>query len=245
MAERFSPGEIVYWCHHSGHKYWVRIGMVADQYSDVVIIDFLAGRERRRVNGVPINEFENESHYKKLPKGWSYDTRLYEITEDELSEDEKKFKINWHNPQMIKEAYDKGYLVKDSTIFHGTIEAEITKEGYRIVKKYPYYMNHIDHVSIYPHRLYRTYEEAQKEVDSNVAEFERQAALSEREWSLEQIDKSIDILKRLNGLSDKEAQSYHDWFADREDVEDIETRVLNFHLQWKHYQSKKWYYVEL
>ena len=27
-----------------------------------------------------------------------------------------------------------GYLVKDNTVFHGRIEADITKEGFRIIK---------------------------------------------------------------------------------------------------------------
>ena len=136
FEKRFNTGDIVYWCHQRGHQYSVCYGMVDEQFSDAVVVDFLALRERRRVNGIPINEFVNETHYKKLPKGWTYNTVLYEITYDDLTQAEKDFVLNIKNPVCLKEAYDKGYLVKDSTIFHGNIEAEITKEGYRIIKKY-------------------------------------------------------------------------------------------------------------
>lgn len=40
------------------------------------------------------------------------------------------------NPDNIKEAYNKGFLVERSKIFLGQIETEITKEGWRLVVRY-------------------------------------------------------------------------------------------------------------
>ena len=51
--------------------------MVDEQFSDAIVIDYLVLRERRLVNGIPIDEFESETKYKKLPKGWRYNTKLF------------------------------------------------------------------------------------------------------------------------------------------------------------------------
>ena len=175
FEKRFNPGDIVYWCHHKGNAdYSVHYGMVDEQFSDAVVIDYIVPRERRRVDGVPIDEFQSEQRYRKLPKGWTYNTELFKLTWDDFTPEEKEFVLDISKPETLKEAYDKGYLVKDNTIFHGVIEDEITKDGFRIVKKYPREtFHHIDHVSIRPDKVYFTYEEAKKEVDENIAEFHR------------------------------------------------------------------------
>ena len=245
FEKRFNTGDIVYWCHQKGHKYSVHYGMVDEQFSDAVVIDYLSARERRLVNGIPINEFKEESNYKKLPKGWTYNTKLFELTFEEPSQAEKDFVFDIKNPNCIKEAYDKGYLVKDSTIYHGYIEEEVTKEGYRIIKRYPMYEYHISSTSVRPDKVYFTYEEAEKEVNENVAELYRQANLSDYDWSVEQIDKTISQWKRFHDVADKEAEKYHNWFINMKNVEDIETRISGGCIQWKYWKNKKWNSVEL
>lgn len=84
FEKRFKQGDIVYWCHQRGHEYSVKFGMVDEQFSDAVCIDYLALRERRRVDGVSMQEFQSEQRYRKLPKGWSYDTELFKITVKEV-----------------------------------------------------------------------------------------------------------------------------------------------------------------
>ena len=142
FENRFSKGDIVYWCEREGGKYTVRFGVVEDQYSDGVYINFLELRERRRIDGIPLDEFRKTCHlakYKKLPKDWSYGTLLYELTSDPwLPEEEqlvKELKIT--DPKQIKEAYDRGILVEKEKIFKGDIYTDITNEGYKIVTRYP------------------------------------------------------------------------------------------------------------
>lgn len=246
FEKKFNPGDIVYWCHHRGNAdYSVHYGMVDEQFSDAVVIDYLALRERRRVDGVPIDEFQSEQRYRKLPKGWTYNTKLFELTWDDLTYEENIFILDISRPEILKEAYDKGYLVKDSTIFHGVIEDEITKDGFRIVKKYPMWEHHIDHVSIRPDKVYFTYKEAKKEVDENIAEFHRQASLSDYDWSVEQIDKTLDMWKAFNDVSDKEVKAYRDWLLGMKDVENIETRLWGKEIQWKYWKNTRWNYIEL
>lgn len=246
FEKRFKNGDIVYWCHSEGNgRYTVKYGMVDEQFSDAVVIDYLTARERRLVNGIPIDEFESETKYKKLPKGWTYDTRLFEITHSGLTDEEISFLIDFKKPEMIKKGYDFGYLVKDCTIFHGVIENEITKDGYRIVKKYPMWKHHMDHVSIRPDKVYFTYEEAKAEVDENVKEFERQLSLTDYEWSVEHICKNLDIFKAIHDLSERDIDAYREFILGMGNVENIETRVYQGQIQWKYEDKKRWNYIEI
>ncbi len=244
-SNTFHEGDIVYWCHYEGNAdYSVHWGMVSDQFSDAVIVDYLEPRERRLINGVPIDEFE-DNKYHKLPKGWTYNTDLYDIKYTEFRKEEKSFKWDIKNPEIIKDAYNKGYLVKSGTIFHGVIEAEITKEGYRIVKKYPYWKYHIDYVSIRPDKVYFNYDEADKEVQANINEFKRQAELSDYDWSVEQIDKTLGRWKNLTSASDLEVQQIRDFLLGMKNVENIKTRLFGGNVQWKYWKNKKWLNIEV
>lgn len=245
FQHRFNNGDIVYWCHSNGWKLSVKYGMVDEQFSDAVVIDFLVPRERRLIDGIPIDQYENPTKYKHLPKGWSYDTRLYEVTYEPMPEEEKNYVFNVKSPVCIKEAYNRGYLVKDSTIFHGKVESEIANGGYRVVKKYPMWEHHIDHVSIRPDKVYDNYMDALYEKQEKEAEFKRQAALTDEEWSIEQIDKTISWWKHSTDSSDEEAQRYHDWFVNMKDVDRIETRYWGGEIQWKYEDKKRWNYIEL
>ncbi len=245
FEKKFKQGDIVYWCHNTNGHYIVKYGMVDEQFSDAVVIDYLVPRERRLVNGIPIDEFESETKYKKLPKGWTWDTKLYNMTYSVLSTEEKDYLWNISKPETIKEAYEKGYLVKDSTIFHGNIEDEITNQGYRIVKKYPMWKHHIDHVSIRPDKVYFTYETAFEEADKLNKEIKRQASLTDYEWSVEQIEQILWRWKALSGSSEEEMNMYKEWLLNMENVEDIETRIYGGQIQWKYADKKRWNYIEL
>lgn len=221
FEKRFNQGDIVYWCHHKGNAdYSVHYGMVDEQFSDVIVVDYLVPRERRRVDGVPIDEFQSEQRCRKLPKGWTYNTELFKLTWDDFTPEEKDFVLDISKPETLKEAYDKGYLVKDNTIFHGVIEDEITKDGFRIVKKYPREtFHHIDHV--------------------------RQASLSDYDWSVDQIDKTLDMWKAFNDASDKDVKAYRGWLLGMKDVENIETRLWGKQIQWKYWKNTRWNCIEL
>lgn len=245
----FENGDIVYWCRSLGNgKYNVGWGMVYEHFSDAVVIDYLEPRERRIIvigdKCIPIDEFQSETKYKKLPKGWSYDTRLFKIEYEPFC-GEKMILIDIYDPSSVKSAYDKGYLVKSENIFHGNLESEITKDGYRIVKKYPMCAHHIDHVSINPWKVYFTYDEAKKEVDENIAEFTRQANLSDYDWSVEQIDKDLDRYKKITCDSDEHIGKIRDFLLGLDKVEDVETRISGGEIQWKYWKNKKWLNIEV
>jgi hypothetical protein len=255
FEKRFNTGDIVYWCHQNGNKYTVKYGMVDEQFSDAVCIDYLHLKEDRLIDGVPIKEFPSMTKYRKLPKGWSYDTQLFEITladvvkpiteklkEQGIDFNPKNIKID--DPEGLKKAYEYGYLVKDETIYHGNVEAEIDKEGYRIVKKYPMWVNHISRVSVRPDKVYYTYAEAQKDVDAKLQEFERQSNLSDYDWSIEQIDKVLNMWAEIYSIPEDIKLKHRRWLLDMDRVEDIDVRISIGNLQWKYDKNKKWNNIE-
>lgn len=250
FEKRFLKGDIVYWCEREGSDISVRYGVVADQYSDGVYIDLLDFKERRRINGVPLDEFRelgNQTKRKKLPKGWNYGTQLYELTTDSWTLEEEKIvnalKIN--DPQGIKDAYSKGILVEKEKIFRGEIYVDISNEGYIVTTKYPMWGRYVPtHETVRSDRVYFTYDEAAAEKDTKIAELKRQAALSDEEWSLELIEKDVKrylhIYFGVLALEQDKVDQYMNFFRELPKVEDIETRLFCGMLQWKYYKNKAW-----
>ena len=237
----FKSGDIVYWVGHLGNgRYVVKYGMVYEHFSDAVVVDFLAPRERRRVNGIPIDLFESEHKRKKLPKGWTYNTRLYEMTYDDLTQEELSFKLDIRKTEMIKEAYDKGYLVKDETIFHGIIEEDITSEGYRLIKKYPRDMHHIDYASINPWKVYFTFSEADQERKELEDKFLYQTKLTDYEWSVKEIENTLERWEQINDETDDCKNRIKDFLLNMKDIEKLETRIFESNIQWKYENNKRW-----
>ncbi len=247
--KNWQVGDIVYWVHKDGWESTVHWGRIDEVFSDALCIDYLEPYERRMVNGIPIDEFESETDYRKLPKGWKplmpYDS-LFTITYNPwpvaLSN------LRYDNPDQIKKAYEDGLLVKSSSIFKGEITADITDKGYRIIKRYPvWYMSN-------PHRpntatvqysnAYRSFVEAKAICDAQIQEFKRQASLSDLEWSIEQIDNDLNRWQTLYGKTDEEKKELRDKLLKMDNLEDLETRIADGDIQWKYWKNKKWHDIE-
>lgn len=248
FENRFSKGDIVYWCEDTIEGVEIKYGIVEDQYSNGVYINKLDYKERRRVNGVPLEEFRASFKYgkkKKLPKDWSYGTKLYEVTEEPFTDEElallKETTID--KPWKIKECYDKGILIEKSKKFNGDVEAKIDKDGYQIIPCYPMWKREEPKSYVIPsNKVYFTFNEAKEEKDAVIAEYKRQAALTDEEWSLENIEK--DVCRFLNlryaFRNQEEIDRYMAFFKELPRVEDIETRLFGGMLQWKYVKNKNW-----
>lgn len=245
FEKRFKNGDVVYWHRQKGNRHFVEYGIVDEQFSDAVCVDLLEFKERRLVNGIPINDFPNYTEFKKLPKDWSYKTKLYEMTyipwRKEDLEILKNKKIS--NPKDVKELYELGYLVKSDKIFDGRIDTDITKEGYRIKKCYTPY--NITHMSITSDKVYFTYEEAKKKVEDYLAELKRQSELSDYDWSVEEIDKVLNRWSCTFNIHEDIKNNYREWLLKLDNVEDLVIRIDNEEIQWKYDRNKKWRNIEI
>ena len=134
--------------------------------------------------------------------------------------------------------------MKRSNIFHGEIRSEITNDGWRIHKGYSQDWG-INSTTVTCSKVYRIYDEAQKEVDEHIAEYKRQAALSDYDWSVEQIDKVLGYYKNIYNLTDSEVKQYRDWILSQDDIENIEVRIHFGNLEWRNWMKhKKWHGIE-
>lgn len=235
--KKFSIGSVVYFVRNLGNgKYTVWYGIVEVYYPSEVCLQLLEPFDNRRINGIPIKDFEFPSRWQKLPKGWSYDTELFKCENPPLDR-LKEFDIK--KPDDILEAYKLGLLVKVQDNLHCDVEAEIDKKlGWRIKINYNPFVHrpHLTHTSIRFDEAYKTFEMAQRVVDEYIAEFKRQSELSDYEWSVEQI---VHTLNKMP-ISDLERQRYKDNILAKNNVEDIEVRCIDGRIQWKYWKNKNW-----
>lgn len=76
-------------------------------------------------------------------------------------------------------------------------------------------------------------------------EFERQLKLTDEEWSIEQIEETLQRWQKISDATDKEVAEYKDWLLKLSDISDVETRIFGGQIQWKYEDKKRWNYIEL
>lgn len=219
-------------------KWCVSYGIVDENYTYEVCVQLLDWRDTTLVNGIPKKELVTPTRWQKLPNGWSYDTKLIDITIPSIKFDRQDYRIE--NPSDILEMYNKGYLVKVEDNDYYDIRTEVTKkDGWRIVRSIEYgdAGKHPNYKSLNLRDVYKTYQEAQNVIDEHEKELRRQAELTDYEWAVEQIDRE---LNRATAITDLERQQIRDWILQRYRVEDIEFRYAFGTFEWKYLKNKKW-----
>jgi hypothetical protein len=253
-------GSVVYYIqNHSTipNKPIIKFGIVEEHYASEIALKLYEIVDTRTINGIPIKELKTPSKWYKLPKGWSYDTKLIEYGTNfkerfpDYPKNPKDIKIN--EPDSILAAIDAGLLVPIDENDHCNIETEITKEGWRIVRNYSTYQSFNfggysnwvpSWISLYFHDVYSTYEEAKAVVDAKEAEFKRQSELSDYDWSVEQIDKSLNRAVTFGYITEEQSGNFMKRLLELKNVEDIETRVYDGGVQWKYWKNKRWKKLE-
>ena len=239
---KFNHGDVVYWCEHHGNAdYRVNYGIVDEEYHNAVCVSLIEPLETRKINGVPFNDFHDDTFH-KLPKGWRYDTKLFDLTYDPLPEGLAH--IDLRRPEDVLNALKNGWMVKSETINHGVPHTHITKEGYRVYIDYGtcmgLYDRHRTTVALKKDEVYFSFEEAKSIVDKNIDEFNRQAALSDEEWSIEQIEKSLLRYRLSFGIAEDMIEKCRQYLLSLSDLAEVETRVVANGLQWKYSRNKRW-----
>jgi hypothetical protein len=238
-------GQIVYFLDTANsyqHEPIIMYGVV-DFYSCTdVAVDWLTLAERRIVvdlNGkrTPFKLFKNDSDYRKLPKGWTYNTELYKIEYEKVNT-----KICYESiDKQIERAYNEGILVKKEITDYETIDAQVDNNGYKLLRKIPQHTVCRCGGTYRYDELYSTYYEAKEALDIYKAEMQRIANLSDRDWVLESVDKVLKRHKAIYNLSESFYENIWDFFKNRcEDIENVDIRIFGGIIQWKYTKNKKW-----
>lgn len=241
---KFQSGDVVYWVERHRqppYEYYIDYGIVDEEFSDAVCVERLHIRDHRFIDNIPYNDFPQFTHWKKLPKGWTYNTQLFEMEWRSSKDWSALGNLKINKPEDIKTAFEQGVLIYlkdyDQTVPHAEIDKKL---GWRIRKE------HDDSIYVYPYvslqkdNAFETYVEAKAVIDAQEAEWKRQSELTDEEWSVEQIDYDLQRWAKIYSKSPEEVQKVRVFLLGMDKVEDIETRVFGGDFQWKYWKNKKW-----
>ena len=102
----------------------------------------------------------------------------------------------------------------------------------------------IDCISVKPDKVYETYEEALKEKNEYEAEFRRIQNLSDLDWSVEQIDNTLERWAGVYCVPDTIKNKYREFLLSLSDLENVEVRIFNKDIQWKYWRNSRWRNIE-
>lgn len=243
---------------HGNYKeiHW---GTVIEHYCSEIVIARYGPVDIRTINGVPAADFKTPTDWKQLPKDWekrwNYKDELFSEKEDNISpEFIQRFGDKFKNPKHLYWASIEGLLTHDDIIDAiklgvfvnptqiecARFESEITKSGWRIRRNYNHITRYSGFAAIPYYRVYKTRGEAQKELDDYITELNRQAALSDRDWSIEQIDHDLDRWQCLYKVSDEDKEVVRNRLLDLDRIEEVETRLIGGHIEWKYSSNRRW-----
>lgn len=173
------------------------------------VVSGLKAPEIRLINGIPFDDFKSETEFKKLPKGWTYNTEMFEVTEDEEKKKrilaETKDRFNIKNPSDLQWLFDNGYLLKREDV-EPVIEVEYDHKTYRIVKKYPAWTQcYGDHNNKYPDKVFETWEEAEEYMNMVKTEKHRKGMEGSLIDAYESLDWALDKYEADHGGKDIES----------------------------------------
>lgn len=243
-AEKFPQGSVVYYVDTINGKKLVSFGLANQYFHDALYIKLLHKRDIRLINNIPYNNFKTPTRKQKLPKGWSYTTDLFKQTRDNSYDEEfRKIKIN--DPESVLNAYNKGYLIDSEKYDDSYIISVIERDGYYLTREHPSVYNnpHLrvkSHIFMPYHKVYHTYEEAQKIIDDWKAEQQRRAMQTDYEWNAENLDYMLNRFQHMYNKSDEDIQQIRDFILALPDFEDLDFRVFDNVFQFKNCNKKKW-----
>ena len=244
--DMFPIGSVVYFIkdevQRAGDRYTVEFGVVEDHISrDVITVDMYDFCENRTVNGIPVQDIEFPTRWRKLPKGWTVGASLCEFGYiDRAEQFPEAVNLDIHKPEDVLKAIGMGLLVKVKDKSYYSLETELdSKTGWRVVQKWqpkapPRYK------SMHLSEVYLTYEEAKDVVEGIHKEWERQAALSDREWSIEEIDRTLDRWAACCAIPEEVKLRYREWLIGLDNIEEVVTRVYMNEIQWKYDHHRRW-----
>jgi len=240
----FPVGSVVYFLKnfkHSSEKY-IEFGTVIDHYPTEIAIQLYEPLDIRQINGIPVKEFQTPTEWKKLPKGWTWNTELFTV-ERAVPEKLKEYvsiQFNRKDPASILKAISDGALVRVSENDHALFRSEIdSKHGWRIVREYSRDWL-TDYWTLPFYNCYATWDEAQAELDAILAENKRQAELSDREWSIEQIDRTLDRWAYMYAVTPETKQQVRDRILALDRLDDVVIRMADGGIEWKYDEKRRW-----
>lgn len=240
----YKVGEVLFYIRSNGHEYFIEYGVVSEIHKTTIYLDKYQLRDFRCINGTPIGEFHSPSKWMKFPKGIDDYRKLpLEVTNKIPAEYTERIEFsNPNEPNDILKDIECGLLVQPSkNTLYLTPYTEVSKyDGWRIVTQYNKNQYKPDYVSLTVCDVYRTYKEVEVEIQKIKDEFSRQSNLSDKEWSIEQIENTLKHCGKMCNIPDDTIDRYRQFIMALDDIEHVETRLYMEQIQWKYEKNKIW-----
>lgn len=243
-AETVKAGDIILFERWKGLKVETYLGLVTNVFMDGAWVETLTRKE----------EFEFEDSGEKItkdmfPTEWKriHGKKIPEIPEYVRTEDSKEsYEVckKADTIQYMKKAYEEGHIVTwdKNVFFNAKIKQEFYRDNvsYRLNLEYFVYDRKPESVHIPWDEMWTDIEELDKHQKAVMEEMKRISDLSDYQYSVEMMDKSLSTWRGLYSISDKQYEDVRAWLLERKNFEDVEVRVKFKEVQWKYFKDKKW-----
>lgn len=236
----FKTGDIVWFLKSTAYGKIIKFAMVNEVFASEIATDFLVVAECRTIDGVPIEKLSFPTAWKKLPKNWNYSMNLFEVGFDKINDDRLNKSIYDMSNKEIQQLYAERLIVKaiDKKYYVGFPEERIERGQWRIVmncgnpKPYGY--------SLHKSEAYSTYKEAKQALDGYNEESRRIQNLSDYEWSVEQMDSTLDKWAKMFDVPNDTKAKVRERLLQISDFEEVCVRISGRAIDWKYDKKKRW-----
>lgn len=256
IESRFELGQVVYFVRHDVNTYgnfkpFVDFGLVDGVWGKgEYTLSLYEPVDTRTINGIPFDEFfDKEKKYKKLPNGWTYNTKLFDIGNISIKEKfgeevEKEAETALDKPDVIKHLIDIGFLVRPaSQNLASHAETHIEKGMYIIRRVYDETRSRVrlNNTIRNESELFDFYEKARDAVEKERKENLRIASLTDEEWVEEfEIHGKLNHWKAMYRPTEEDYNYALNILLDYPKRSELEVRIFGGRVQMKNIHNKTW-----
>lgn len=247
QCKEFPIGSVAYYINSDNN---VDFGIVSEHFYGQTILQKYELKAVAKINGTPTSEMSFPTEWQPVPK---HDDALTVEVDYKLDERGKEIFIN--SPQSIIQGIKNGILVMpyqndnykyDYEFSDDRIKKKkekLPKKSYRIIRNFKNSKHPINIAILRFGDLFHTYEQAKSTLEQRNKETERVNNLSDYDYAVYKIETAIDKWGKLYGIFSDDLQKYKNYLLSLKNIEEVEVRLYDQHIQWKYAKNKEWIYT--
>ena len=227
--------------NYIANEYCIRFGLLDSVYPGNVLVRCLEVDYKRTIDGIPVSDFQTPTDWKKLPRGWTWNTRLFEVKNNFNPFDDCKYDLLTQDG--IRKAVEDGYLAETGSIDHSVFSTEVTKQGWRIVRDIYQQPYHPATMILQMDEVFDDGYEAQMKAVHLNDELYSTTEMSDHDYNVAELD---ELLNKIPFTDDEAKQRYREQILSLADFDDLEFRYSTTDgLQCKHWKRRRWYTIHM
>lgn len=249
--------DIVYWVERSQsaaiqRKFFVECGIVTEVYQDCYVANHLGiaeyvtfklyneSTEKLFTDNKSLREYFKNVSWRKYPskKELSDSKKLFTFSRNPLYLLTNEKLPSMKDKQAVKKAYESGLICKrnDAVGYGYCPYSEIDKGSWKPILVGE---RDSDNTTLCKSLTLSTWDDAEKLKDCIEHEYDWVAGLTDREYTLLEMDKALNKLVR-EGMLKSDARRIAAFMLKRKNLVDMEFRTMSGKFQWRNYDNGKW-----